>query len=425
MRSLRVLHVNASDRAGGAARAAYRIHLAQRKIGIDSNMLVVHSSEAEQNIHSPLRGRRQTVHRVKAFVAGKIVSFQRTPTNQVLHSINRFASGLADWINSSDYDLVNLHWLGGEVISVEEIGLLQKPVFWTMHDMWPISGAEHYDDLTYPGRYKSDYEQSNRPAGYSGPDLDAWVWARKRRAWQGRHFHLISPSRWLANCAAESSLMRNQSCVVIPNCIDTDIFKPIDRVVALRILNLDPEKRYILFGAMSSTSDRRKGFHLLQPAMQILANKEKIKASTEVLVFGASAPVVPPELGLPVRYLGHFHDELSLALLYCASSIFVAPSMQDNLPNTVVEAMSCGTPCVAFGIGGMVDLISSESRGLLASPFDIESLAKLMESLLLAQNLEGRRSICSASAQAEYSQIRVAERYGRYYEDLLADRSTK
>jgi glycosyltransferase involved in cell wall biosynthesis len=417
MSALRVLHVNTSDVEGGAARAANRIHRALRSIGVDSHMLVINRREASVHVLRPLSAMQRGLHLVKAAGGSRIAACQRTPTNPVVHSINYFSSGLADWINKSDFDIVNLHWLGGEMLSVEEIARIRKPLCWTMHDMWAFSGAEHYDDLDYPGRYREGYTAATRPSGYSGPDIDAWVWRRKQKAWTGKRFHLVSPSRWLAGCAKQSALMGRQSCEVIPNCVDMDIFKPVDRQVARNILNLDSDKRYILFGAMSSTSDRRKGFHLLERALRRLSEQVGIAGNVELLVFGAQPPVSTPDLGLPAHYLGTFHDDVSLALLYNAADVFVAPSLQDNLPNTLVESLACGTPCVAFALGGMLDLVEHGVTGMLAEPGESDSLAsRLFETL---ERPPSRTGIRQKAMQAHEGKV-VAERYSALYHNILA-----
>jgi len=285
--------------------------------------------------------------------------------------------------------------------------------------MWPFSGAEHYDDLDYPGRYRQIYEERSRPPSHSGLDLDAWVWRRKRKAWADQRFQLISPSRWLASCVGQSTLLQHHPCTVTPNCVDTEVFKPIDRELARGILNLDPRKRYILFGAMSSTSDRRKGFHLLEPALQQLAAQPEIKKDTELLVFGASAPSsrTPPDFGLPTNYLGSFYDDVSLCLLYSAADVFVAPSIQDNLPNTLVESLACGTPCVAFSLGGMIDLVQDQVTGHLA---DSGSFQSLTAKLTLALNSPLDRSHARQKTLRDYGSLSVAELYQNTYLNLLS-----
>ena len=412
MKPIRILHICTSDKVGGAARAAHRLHLAQRQAGMDSHMLVLQNTEASPYVHAPLSKPAQLAQRLKLAAATHLLQRQRAPTNPVLHSLNRFNSGLGRWINRSDFDIVNLHWLGAEMLSVEEIGRIRQPVVWTMHDMWPFSGAEHYDDLHYPDRYLKGYSAATRPPTYQGPDVDADVWRRKQKAWAGKQFQLVSPSRWLASCASQSALMGHLPCAVIPNCVDTNIFKPIDRQLARQILNLDPNKRYILFGAMASTSDRRKGFHLLQAALSQLAMRDDIQRNTELLVFGASAPAQEVDLGLAAHYMGHYQDDISLSLLYSAANVFAAPSMQDNLPNTLVEAMACGTPCVAFDIGGVPDLIDSGITGAIAAPFNVTNFTQALDCMLQSPP---QREIVRAAALAKYSKAVVSQAYGQLY----------
>lgn len=383
MKVIKVLHVCTSDKVGGAARAAHRLHIAQRKAGIDSHMLVLRRSEPSPFIHAPMGKFAQFCHKLKLALAERIINLNKTPSNQVFRSANIFNSGLGQWINDSDFDIVNLHWLGAEMLSIKEIAKIRQPIVWTMHDMWPFSGTEHYDDLDYPERYAHGYLRSNRPEGYSGLDLDATVWRMKKKAWQHKRFHLVSPSNWLAECAKKSQLFKHQPCYVIPNCLDTTLFKPIDKQLARQILNLDSAKKYILFGAVSSTTDKRKGFHLLQEALKELSRDEQILDETELIIFGANAPVHQIDLGLKANYLGYFHDDVTLAILYSAADIFVAPSMQDNLPNTVVEALACGTKSVGFEIGGLVDLIKPLFNGLLVKPYHHRQLQTSIAELLI------------------------------------------
>lgn len=418
MKPLRILHVCTSDKSGGAARAAYRLHIAQREMGMDSHMLVLHRTEISPYVHAPLNRSALLAHRLKAALAARVLSLQITPSNSVLHSLNWLDSGLGQWINQSDFDVVNLHWLGTGLLSIDEIGRIWKPIVWTLHDMWPLCGTEHYDDLTNPERYKKGYTTTTRPSSYRGPDIDAIMWRHKQRAWAGKRFYLVSPSLWLARCARQSALMSNQPCEVIPNCVDPRIFKPLERQIARRLLNLDPQKKYILFGAMASTSDRRKGFHFLQPALHCLAKDQEVFQNTAVLIFGSSAPEQPLDFGLSAHYVGHLHDDISLALLYSAADVFVAPSLQDNLPNTMVEAMACGTPCVAFAIGGMPDLIEQDKTGALAQPFIISSLSQALAHILKSPP---SRETIRLAAMERYSPNRSANSYAQVYSRVMSE----
>jgi glycosyltransferase involved in cell wall biosynthesis len=206
-------------------------------------------------------------------------------------------------------------------------------------------------------------------------DLSRWIWQCKAKAWQNLNLTIVSPSHCLAKCAASSSLLKDSRIEVIPNGLDTKQYKPIQKSIARSIIGLPEDKQLVLFGAMSATSDPRKGFNLLQSALQNLSQSgwgERV----ELVVFGASQPKNPTELDFKSHYLGRLNDDISLSLVYAAADVFIAPSVQDNLPNTVMESLACGTPCVAFDIGGMCDMIEHQKNGYLAKPLDVDDLAR-------------------------------------------------
>jgi glycosyltransferase involved in cell wall biosynthesis len=206
---------------------------------------------------------------------------------------------------------------------------------------------------------------------------------------------------------------------VIPNGLDLQKYKPIERSLARKLLDLPQDKQLILFGAMKSTSDRRKGFHLLLPALQKLSQSEWQKR-LELVVFGASEPLEPPDFGFKANYIGKLGDDISLSLLYAAADVFVAPSVQDNLPNTVMEALACGTPCVAFKIGGMPDMIEHEQNGYLAQPYEVEDLARGIAWVL--EDRERYEKLCDRArekAEEEFTLELQAQRYLSLYKELI------
>lgn len=197
---MKVIQVNYSDNIGGAARAAYRIHFALRKSGIDSRMLVDVLSTGDWTVESS----KGKFAKVRPMVAGLLNKTLKT-ANPILHSTGILPSRLHQQLNASDADLIHLHWVNAEMISVAEIGKLKKPVVWTLHDMWAFCGAEHYtEDL----RWRDGYTAINRPAYEVGFDLNRWTFVRKQKHWK-RPMHIITPSRWLADCAKNSALMRD------------------------------------------------------------------------------------------------------------------------------------------------------------------------------------------------------------------------
>ncbi len=210
-----------------------------------------------------------------------------------------------------------------------------------------------------------------------------------------------------------------------PYGLDLGIYKPIDRQLARQILNLPLNSKLILFGAISATSDRRKGLHLLQPALQKLQKYlDSKEIPIEILIMGASQPKSSLDFGLITHYLGKLSDDVTLALIYSAADIFVAPSLQDNLANTVLEAIACGLPVVAFDIGGMSDMITHQHNGYLAKPFDTDDFAKGISWILEDGDRYQRLSHqAREKAEKEFSQELQAKRYLKLFEEILTNQS--
>jgi glycosyltransferase involved in cell wall biosynthesis len=245
------------------------------------------------------------------------------------------------------------------------------------------------------------------------------VWQRKKAGWQNLRLTVVTPSRWLAGCARSSSLFRNARVEVIPNGLDTTVYKPVDKWSAREQLGLSSEKKYILFGAMNSISDPNKGFQLLLPALQKIST-ESWKGDVELLVFGASEPAEKPPFAMKANYFGRLRDDAGMALLYSAADVFVAPSILENLPNTVMESMACATPCVAFDQGGMSELISHGRNGYLARAHEPEELARGIDWIL--EDAERRRELSAEARRKvvrEFTLEKVVERYLALYREIM------
>jgi len=410
---MKVIHLNHSDIVGGAARAAYRIHHALRQIGVDSTMWVDVATSDDWTVKGSTSPLTKAMARVRPALVSRLFKSVFKTGNPILHSPALLPSGRVGALNQCEANVLNLHWVQGEMLSIAEIGRLRKPVVWTLHDMWAFCGAEHY---TEDYRWYEGYQARNRPAHERGFDLNRWTWQRKRRHWR-RPINIVTPSRWLAECVRKSALMQAWPVTVIPNPIDTERWRPLEQALAREQLGLPHGVPLLLFGAMGGGKDPRKGFDLLHAALQHL---RELVPQVQLVVFGQLRPKDAPELGFPIHYTGHLHDDLSLRVLYSAADVFLLPSRQDISSNTGEEALACGTPVVAFNVCGLPDIVVHQETGYLARAFDVEDFAHgiawVLEDLprrrQLAEN--ARRKACN-----EFAYPVVAARYKALYQEIM------
>ncbi len=350
---------------GGAARAAFRLHRALVAAGEESTLWVERKYSDDWRVVSSIPTARSRVQTRLKRLSDRVMQLQKSD-NLTLHSAAAFfSSDLDRVINLSDTQVVNLQWVCSNMLSIEDIGRIRKPIVWTMHDMWPFCGAEHYADDAPGSRFESGYSRTNRPVGNRGLDVDRWAWNRKRKAWR-KPMHIVTPSRWLAACARRSVLMCDWPISVIPYALDTQVYHPHSKPFARKALNLPEDKRLIAFGAIGGGSDPRKGFDMLLAAVRQVSEGN---TNIACVIFGQSEPKNIPNIGTHIYWMGHLNDDISLALLYSAVDVMVVPSRQDNLPQTGIEAQTCGCPVVAFNCTGLPDVVEHRKTGYLAEAF--------------------------------------------------------
>ncbi len=413
---MKILHISTKDLEGGAARAAYRLHQGLEGINVNSKMLVQTKVSEDSSIIAPQTLIEKSIAMVGGILDTIPPQFYRQDS-QISFSTQWLPDVIYSKINRLEPDVINLHWINNSHLRIETLGKLGRPIIWTLHDMWPFTGGCHYDQNC--GRYVESCGACPLLKSNKDFDLSRWIWQRKSKAWKNVNLTIVTPSNWLAQCASSSSLFKNLRVEVIPYGLDLQRYKPIERQTVRSLLNLPQNKHLVLFGAIKATSDRRKGFHLLNPALQRLC-QSGWQNKIELIVVGASQPDNQVDLGFKTHYLGKLSDDISLAQVYAAADIFVAPSLQDNLPNTVVEAIACGTPCAAFKIGGMPEMIEHQQNGYLAQPFESEDLANGIAWIL--ENKERHQQLCArarAKAEQEFTLELQARRYDSLYSELV------
>jgi len=469
---MRICHISTNDIDGGAARAAYRLHTGLLRLGHDSTMLVKHKLSNDPHVTVFQSGWSRWRRLLGLLRAKRIAAdLSRYPSASLKHGgfftddRSRFGEALAHAV--PDCDVVNLHWVGFDFMDYRGFFRVMAerriPVVWTMHDMNPFTGGCHYTggcerfrdkcggcpvlggqatDLgfakgyaghgcrpqtTDQGRTKN-YERrtTNQEHNAEGvneefnADLSRRIWERKRRALdraraQGLGLRIVSPSRWLADCAGKSTLLKGIPVSVIPYGLDPDRFRPLDGGGLRQALGVSPEYRMILFVA-ASLKDCRKGLFLLRTAL-----REPSLADINLHLVGVgNGGSVDGFDGLRVSFTGEIAGDDLLSLVYSAADLFVIPSREDNLPNTVIEAMACGTPVVGFDCGGIPDMVRSGKTGLLAPVGDVESLANAIRTFLEDDALRHRMSVeCRETVLREFTLERQASAYAALYESLI------
>jgi glycosyltransferase involved in cell wall biosynthesis len=374
---MKTLLINNADKESGAAKAAIRLLAGLNRGGIEASCYVQRKFGDSSTIIGP-----ETLF-------GRVMGFARPTIEEILTRTSPARTNglfspaiipdrLAEKIKLFSPDVIHLHWVA-KMMRIESLSRFNRPVVWTLHDSWPFTGGCHLPQNCT--RYCESCGRCPVLGSATERDLSHRVWHRKQRAWQDLPLTIVAPSRWIADCVRKSSLLGNKRIEVIPNGIDTARFKPFEKNFAREALSLPRDKKLILFGAKSALYDKNKGFQLFTQATQLMA-AESWRDKVEVVIFGSSEPAIPPDLGLPCHYLGWLHDEFSLALLYAAADLLVLPSLQENLPYAAMEAMSCGTPVVAFRQGGVPEMIDHEVNGWLATQHNPSSLATGIGTLL-------------------------------------------
>ena len=412
---MKVSILSAYDRANGSARAAYRLHKGLQQIGLDSHMLVQGKQTSDKTVVAPKSKLSEGMAKARVTFDGLPLKLYRQ-RQSALMSMQWLPDRCAAQLKRLNPDIVNLHWANDAYLQIETLAKIKVPIVWSLHDMWAFTGGCHYTQEC--DRYLQSCGSCPQLGSNTDLDLSRWVWKRKQKAWQRSNLTIVALSSWLAGCARNSSLLKDTRVEVIHNGIDTELYKPIDKHIARQLLGLPQDKHLVLFGALKATSDKRKGFHLLQPALSELSQNgwhDKL----ELVVLGASKPDDAPEYGFKTHYLGTFSDDLTLALVYSAADVFVASSIQENLANTVMEALACGTPCVAFNIGGMPDMIAHQQNGYLAQPFQIDDLARGIAWILDTDRHNTFASHARASIMQRFTLEIQANRYHSLFQSLL------
>ena len=418
---MKVLIVNTSERAGGAAVAASRLMDALNNHGVKAKMLVRDRESDKLTVvplpRSPWLRWHFLWERLVIFLS---THFSRKHLFEV--DIANAGSDITRLPEFQEADVIHLHWINQGMLSLSGIKKILrsgKPVVWTMHDIWPATSICH---LTLGCRKFTAgcHHCKYLPGGGSGSDLSARVWRRKERMLDEGTIHFVACSRWLEGEAKVSALLKGQAVTSIPNPIDTRVFCPGSQQEARRTLNLPSEGRLLLFICQRVTNKNKGMKYLIEACRQLTEQHPEMAETTGVVLLGGHADEVAAQLPFKAYPLGYISDERQIAQVYRAADTFVLPSLSENLPNTIMEAMACGVPCVGFRVGGIPEEIDHKKNGYVAQYCDAGDLACGLHWVLCEADYAELSRQAVRKVAHSYSQQSVAVRYIEVYQQALA-----
>ncbi len=422
---MNVLIVNTYD-VGGAANACLRLHQGLLHEGVDASVLLKEKRKTNYNTYQfkpeviKLSRWQKLKNKLKSLLNSISVS-KHTPVLTKSAFLKDRAKEL-EWFSypNSNYDIttsllyqqadiINLHWVSDFLDYSSFFEKNTKPVVWTLHDMNPFTGGEHYSE-DYCG-----IDDSGFPITRTITALEQEIFIRnieiKQRALKPiNNLTIVAPSKWLAEEAKKSLVFSSKSVLHIPYGLDSNIFMPRDRNYSRSVFNIPFDKKVLVFVA-DSISSHRKGFAYLQRAFQQLKRDDVV-----LCAIGDSNDTL--DVGNNIIELGPIYDERLMSMVYSAADAFIIPSLMDNLPNTVLESLMCGTPVIGFPVGGIPDMIYNGQNGLISKDISVSSL---LESLNLFFEMDGTfdRAKIRDEAVKDYNLSVQANRYVNLFKSLL------
>jgi glycosyltransferase involved in cell wall biosynthesis len=424
---MNVLFFSTFEKYGGAAMASYRLFDAlQKNTDADYHLLVTDLKKSKNNVITLHQNfLQQKIHYTKfvlerlhfwSYMKDKSHKYAFSPANYGVNQIEKH-------FLVKEADILHLNWINFGFLSLKNLEKLcktHKKIVWTMHDMWAFTGGCHY-----AGNCKNFENQCGNCQFLKNAHEKDWsfqIFQKKKEIFKNTKIHFVGSSQWITKEAQKSGLWNeNHTFQNIPTPIDTQIFKPLDKMALRKKYNLPENKFFLLFGAMN-IADKRKGFNLLLQSL-FLYKQKNINNSIHLLIFGKSTPELLEKLPFSYTNLGILKDENSIKEAYNLAHAFVLPSLEDNLPNTILESLACGTPAVAYQLGGMTDMIDPEKNGFLAQTLTPESLYLQIEKIIniWENNVEMWNNFEKEARQKalkDYSESVVAKKYFEMYQSL-------
>lgn len=407
---MKILHLIGGDLNGGAARGAYWLHTALRSLGVNSRILTnSRSTINDENVASVLKSRTdKLLNIIRAQLDSNLPSIFHRNRRKIIFSTGMVGYDFTHLKEYKEADVIHLHWINAGFVNIKHLSKVNKPIAWTMRDMWPMTGGCHC--AMGCERYKFGCGKCEQLNSNSSFDLSKVVFNRKKR-YLPKSIKMIGISHWLSDRAKESSLFRDFDVRTIYNNVNTDEFLPIAKDTAKNILGIRTNKKII---CVQNSKAIYKGFDKFLEAVNSL-DREKYF----LLLFGDyNDKDIKKVWGGEYEILGFLYDNISLRLVYSAADVFVAPSVMEAFGKTLVESMACGTPVVCFDATGPREIVDHKINGYKAKPFDTRDLAYGIEWIINNSNFEELCRNAREKVVREFDSKIVAKRYIELYEEV-------
>lgn len=431
---MKILLINTDDAMGGAAIACLRLlAILEKTEGIEVTMLVQEKKRDNPKVKAIAETWLQKKIAFERFVRERLYFKFQEKNKEIRFAFSPAISGIDISENPlvQEADIIHLHWINFGFLSLkslEKLFALNKPIVWTLHDMWAFTGGCHHsgDCENYQVSCGNCIQYLKNP---SPNDLSNKVWQRKNaildhsiRLRSKHNITIVGCSHWLSNRAKNSSLFKDFLVNSIPNPLDTSVFSPQNKAEARIKLGLPIDKKLILFVA-AKVSVIWKGFSYFKEALEILKTQHSHHQNIELVILGESDAEIIQKLPFKAYALGRIADVNQIVSIYSAADVFVTSSIQENLPNTIMEAMACGTPAVGFEVGGIPEMIKNQSSGVpptgfLAKYKSAESLAEGMKWVLFESYNDELSKNARQKVLDNYSEKVVIEQYLEVYRSM-------
>ncbi|MES2428808.1 MAG: glycosyltransferase family 4 protein [Bacteroidota bacterium] len=419
---MKITLINTSDAGGGAPAACLRLLKALAGQKVDARLLVQYKKTNDERVEGIVKSHISKLKAQFNFLRERIpfmLFHEKDKSVRFAFSTANAGTSIVDEDLVKNADILHLHWTNSGFLSITDLKELVntgKPIVWTLHDMWAFTGGCHYSGTCDNYLRECGNCLFLRDAGAN--DLSHKGWLRKAALFAGaKNITFVTCSKWLASVAKQSSLIKDIRIEAIPNPIDINVFSPKDKVSERVKRGIDPSAKIILFGA-ANINDKRKGISYLVDALNILKNNYPKRGNIEMVIFGKNKHFDVTQLPFKVHELNLIISQEELAEIYSMADVFVTPSLEDNLPNTIMEALACGTPVVAFNTGGIPEMIDHQQNGYLAQFKSAADMAKGLYEMLNTTDSTKLSANARQKVLDNYTNEKVAQQYINLYNSI-------